>query len=74
MKTIDLCVPHPYSPLIPAVKAICEADEGEQLEIILGDATAFNDLKEYLAERHIGFREIYDGVQMRLQFVKKGWS
>ena len=47
MKTIDLCVPHPYSPLIPAVKAICEADEGEQLEIILGDATAFNDLKEY---------------------------
>lgn len=74
MKTIDLCVPHPYSPLILAVKAICEADEGEQLEIILGDAAAFNDLKEYLAERHIGFREIYDGEQMRLQFVKKGWS
>ena len=42
MKTIDLCVPHPYSPLIPAVKAICEADEGEQLEIILGDATALD--------------------------------
>ena len=72
MRTIDLCAPHPYSPLIPAVKAICEAAEGEQLEIILADATAFNDLKEYLAEQHIGFREIYDGEQMRPQFVKKG--
>ena len=74
MKTIDLCASHPYSPLIPADKAICEAADGEQLEIVLGDASAFNDLKEYLAEQHIGFREIYDGEQMRLQFVKQGWS
>lgn len=69
MKTIDTCGQKHYSPLIPAVKAMCEAEKGEKLEIILDDASAFNDLKEYLAEQHIGFREIYDGEQMTLQFV-----
>lgn len=69
MKTIDTCGQKHYSPLIPAVKAMCEAEKGEKLEIILDDAAAFNDLKEYLAEQHIGFREIYDGEQMTLQFV-----
>lgn len=68
MKTIDTCGQKHYSPLIPAVKAMCEAEKGEKLEIILDDASAFNDLKEYLAEQHIGFREIYDGEQMTLQF------
>ena len=69
MKTIDTCGQKHYSPLIPAVKAICEARQGEKLEIIMDDATAFNDLKEYLAEQHIGFREIYDGERMTLQFT-----
>ena len=59
-----------YSPLIPAVKAMCEAGKGEKLEIIMDDATAFNDLKEYLAEQQIGFREIYDGEEMLVQFCK----
>ena len=64
MKTIDTCGQKLYSPLIPAVKAMCEATLGEKLEIIMNDTAAFNDLKEYLAEQQIGFREIYDGEQI----------
>ena len=71
MKTIDTCGQKHYSPLIPAVKAMCQAGKGEKLEIIMDDAVAFSDLKEYLAEQQIGFREIYDGEQMTLQFTKK---
>ena len=44
--------------------------KGEKLEIIMDDATAFNDLKEYLAEQQIGFREMYDGEEMLVQFCK----
>ena len=47
---------------------MCEAEKGERLEIVMDDAVAFNDLKEYLAEQRIGFREIYDGERMRVQF------
>lgn len=47
---------------------MCEAEKGEWLEIVMDDAAAFNDLKEYLAEQRIGFREIYDGERMRVQF------
>ena len=68
MKTIDTCGQKLYSPLIPAVKAMCETAPGERLEIIMYNAEAFQDLKEYLAEQSIGFREIYDGEQMILQF------
>ena len=53
----------------PAIKAICEAPFGETLEIIMNHADAFQDLKEYLSEQSIGFREIYDGEQMTLQFT-----
>lgn len=70
MRTIDTCGQKHYSPLIPAVKAICEMRQGEKLEIIMDDVAAFNDLKEYLAEQHTGFREIYDGERMTLQFTK----
>ena len=68
MKTIDTCGQQHYSPLIPAIKAMCEAGKGEKLEIIMDDAAAFNDMKEYLSEQQIGFREIYDGERMTLQF------
>ena len=68
MKTIDTCGQKLYSPLIPAVKAMCETPPGERVEIIMNNAEAFQDLKEYLAEQSIGFREIYDGEQMILQF------
>ena len=70
MKTIDTRGQKLYSPLIRAIKAMCEAGKGEKLEIIMDDATAFNDLKEYLAEQQIGFREIYDGEEMLVQFCK----
>ena len=71
MKTVDtVCQQWPYSPLIPAVQAICVAAKGEQVEIILNDASAFNDLKEFLAEQKIGFREIYDEEKMILQFIR----
>ena len=69
MKIINTCQQKLYSPLIPAMKAICEAEKGETLEIIMDDEAAFNDLKEYLAEQRIGFREIYDGNRMSLQFT-----
>ena len=68
METLDTCGQKLYSPLIPAVKAMCETAPGERLEIIMNNAEAFQDLKEYLAEQSIGFREIYDGEQMILQF------
>ena len=48
-----------------------EATLGEKLEIIMNDTAAFNDLKEYLAEQQIGFREIYDSEQMTVQFTKR---
>lgn len=70
MKTINTCGLTRYSPLIPAIKAWCEAQPGETLEIIMDNSSAFNDLKEYLAEQQIGFREIYDGEQMSVQFTK----
>ena len=70
MRTIDTRGQNLYSPLIPAIKAMCEAGKGEKLEIIMDDATAFNDLKEYLAEQGIGLREIYDGEEMLVQFCK----
>ena len=68
MKTIDTCGQKLYCPLIPAVKAMCETAPGERLEIIMNNAEAFQDLKEYLAEQSIGFREIYDEERMILQF------
>lgn len=70
MKTINTCSQKRYSPLIPAMKAICEAQKGDKLEIIMDDANAFSDLKEFLAEQQIGFREIYDGEEMTVQFTK----
>ena len=57
MKTIDTRGQKLYSPLIPAIKAMCEAGKGEKLEIIMDDPAAFSD-----------FREIYDGEQMTVQF------
>ena len=61
-----------YSPLIPAIKAMCSAESGDTVEIIMDNANAFQDLKEYLSEQGIGFREIYYGEQMTLQFTIPG--
>ena len=56
MKTIDTRGQKLYSPLIPAIKAMCEAGKGEKLEIIMDDPAAFSDLKEYLASRSVSVR------------------
>ena len=62
MITVDTRGTTAYSPLIPAIKAMCNAVPGETLEIIMNHADAFQDLKEYLSEQSIGFREIYDNI------------
>ena len=51
------------------MKAILTAESGEKMEIIMNDASAFGDLKEYLSEQNIGFREIYEQKIMKLQFT-----
>ena len=71
MKSVNTCGTTQYSPLIPAMKVICSAQAGDELEIVTDQAEAFQDLKEYLSEQGIGFREIYDGEQMKLQFTVK---
>ena len=68
MITVNTCGITAYSPLIPAIKAMCNASPGETLEIIMNHADAFQDLKEYLSEQGICFREIYDGEQMTVQY------
>lgn len=69
MITVDTRGTTAYSPLIPAIKAMCGTSPGETIEIIMNHADAFQDLKEYLSEQGIGFREIYDGEQMTLEFT-----
>ncbi len=69
MITIDTCGTTTYSPLIPAIKGIYETPKGETLEIIMDHVEAFQDLKEYLSELGVGFREIYDGEYMTIQFT-----
>ena len=70
MKCIDTCGSLPYSPLIPAVKAICEAEKGEKLALVTNDTKVFAALKEFLSELGIGFREVYDHDKMRLEFTR----
>ena len=48
---------------------MCGASPGEMIGIIMNHADAFQDLKEFLSEQGIGFREIYDGEQMTLEFT-----
>lgn len=71
MKTIDVSREYPYSPLVPAMEAICNATQGDKLELIVNDPACFSDLKSYLSEKNIGFREIYDEDKMILQFTIK---
>ena len=69
MITVNTCGITAYSPLIPAIKAMCNASPGETLEIIMNHADAFQDRKEDLSEQGSGFREMYDGEQMTVQFT-----
>lgn len=70
MVTIDTREQKKYNPLIPAIEAIC-CSPGQQMQIIMDNKEAFSDLKEYLSEQNIGFREIYDQRAMTLQFTTK---
>ena len=70
MKTINTCEEVRYNPLVPAVAAIATAKPGESIKIIMNDSSAFSDIKAYLSEQKIGFREIYDGEEMSLEFTK----
>ncbi len=69
MITIDTTGETRYSPLIPALKAIFESKKGDKIQVIMDNEEAFQDLKEYLSEQKIGFREIYDVDQLTLQFT-----
>lgn len=71
MITVDTRGQKRYSPLIPAIESICRAKTNEQMQIIMDNEEAFGDLKEYLSERNVGFREIYDEGVLTLQFTTK---
>lgn len=70
MKIIDTRNQQLYSPLIPAIVAFCHAASGEKLKVIMKDEHAFYDFKEFLVEQAIGFREVYDGEEMSVEFTK----
>lgn len=69
MKIYDLRNHTKYSPLIPAVEAIYTSSKGTSIEFILDDVYVLKNLKDYLIERQIGFREIYDEENIILQFT-----
>lgn len=69
MTVIDTCGTEKYNPLIPAISGIYKAGNGEEIKIIMNDEGAFKDLKAFLSEQNVGFREIYDGERMSLQFT-----
>jgi len=71
MITVDTRGEKKYHPLIPAMEAICRSQSGQQMQIIMDNKDAFDDLKEYLSEHNVGFREIYDQEYMTLQFTIK---
>lgn len=58
MITIDTCGMTNYSPLIPAVKAMCNASSGDKMEIVTDQVAAFQDLKEYLSEQGLSLIHI----------------
>lgn len=69
MKTIDTRNVKEYNPLIPAIKAMCESRKGETIKIIMDNKQAFNDLREYLSKQCVGFREVYDGDELSVEFI-----
>lgn len=68
MITIDTRRKKEYSQLIPAMQGMYTSAAGSKLEIIMDDEQAFKDLKEFLSEQGIGFREIYSDNRMVLEF------
>ena len=58
-----------YSPLRPALTAFYTSPKRSALEIVMDNVAAFHDLKTYLSQQKIGFREIYEGERMTIQFT-----
>lgn len=69
MRTVDTRGSLPYSPLVPMLRAFYTAAPGERLNLVTDDEAAFTDMKEFLAEQGIGFREVYDDGFNCLQFT-----
>lgn len=68
MKTVDTRDQKRYNPLIPALEAILLSPKDSSLELIFNNLGSAKDIKEYLMEKEIGFREIYDRDIIILQF------
>lgn len=69
MKTIDTCGKTSPTPLIMIQKAIKSASAGDKIEVIADSLETFGELKDYLSDNGVGFREIYNGEKLRLQFT-----
>ena len=67
-KTIDTREAKKYSPLVPALKAFYTSEPGTTLDVLFSDMKAFKDLKEFLSEQNIGFREVYKDDYIVLEF------
>lgn len=68
MEIVDTCGQLCPVPLIMTKKAIQESIPGSVLKVITDNETAFRNLKNYLKELKIGFKEIYSGPHLLLEF------
>lgn len=68
MKTVNTCGKTSPTPLIMIQKAIKSASAGDKIEVIADSLETFGELKDYLSDNGVGFREIYNGEKLRLQF------
>lgn len=69
MEIIDTCGKPCPAPLILTKQAIQKTRPGDTLKVITDNETSFRNLKNYLKELQIGFKEIYSGYQFQLEFV-----
>lgn len=70
MRTINTCREEIYHPLILAMEALYESPQGEEVKIIMDKMEDFSQFRKYLSDKNIGFREIYDGKVMTIEFRK----
>lgn len=60
-----------YSPIFTIVENIYTQESNTLISIAFDDLALFHEVKAYLKEKKIGFREIYDGEEVTLQFITK---
>lgn len=61
MITVDTCGMTNYSPLIPAIKAMCNANPGDKMEIVTDQVAAFRIL------RNIYQNKVSDSVKYMME-------